>query len=156
MVPCLRPSSAASYGGHSQPIGCTPALSGTQAQQQQWRRPQVQSRRLRPSYGTHRCLLDPGCSPWACLLLTTSSQHHHSASLSTWQLHVLTKPGLHTQVKEYMAASLGDQQFAAMQAALAVPPLHTCVRVNMLRATPQVCVGAVQPFSDLYTPLLWR
>lgn len=49
---------------------------------------------------------------------------------------------LHTQVEQYMQAALGAQTFAAMQAALAAPPLHTCVRVNTLRMTPQVGVGA--------------
>lgn len=42
------------------------------------------------------------------------------------------------QVQGYMEAALGVEQFSAMQAALTVPPLHTCVRVNTLRTTPQV------------------
>jgi len=37
---------------------------------------------------------------------------------------------------------VGVEQFAAMQAALAAPPLQTCVRVNTLRTTPQVSAAA--------------
>lgn len=44
------------------------------------------------------------------------------------------------QVHGYMEAALGVEQFAAMRAALTVPPLRTCVRVNTLRATQQVWV----------------
>jgi hypothetical protein len=42
-----------------------------------------------------------------------------------------------------MTTAMGAEQFAAMQAALTVPPLHTCVRVNTLRTTPEVCRHAM-------------
>lgn len=42
------------------------------------------------------------------------------------------------QVKEYMEAAFGQEQFTAMQAALCTPPPATCLRVNTLRASLQV------------------
>jgi hypothetical protein len=49
----------------------------------------------------------------------------------------------YVQVQEYMTAAMGAEAFAAMQAALTVPPLHTCVRVNTLHTTPEVCGQAI-------------
>jgi hypothetical protein len=41
------------------------------------------------------------------------------------------------QVSGFLAAALGDEQFRRIQAAIAVPPLSTCLRVNTLQATVQ-------------------
>jgi hypothetical protein len=41
------------------------------------------------------------------------------------------------QVSSFLAAALGDEQFRRIQAAIAVPPLSTCLRVNTLQATVQ-------------------
>lgn len=42
------------------------------------------------------------------------------------------------EVKQYLESAFGAAKLAAMSAALARPPLTTCLRVNTLRTTPQV------------------
>jgi 16S rRNA C967 or C1407 C5-methylase (RsmB/RsmF family) len=42
------------------------------------------------------------------------------------------------EVKQYLEAAFGAAKLAAMSAALARPPLATCLRVNTLRTTPEV------------------
>jgi hypothetical protein len=69
-------------------------------------------------------------------------------------LHDMFSPGLlcMLQVRAYMEAALGVQRFAAVSAALTVPPLHTCVRVNTLRATREVCTRCMQPLLGQLVP----
>ena len=56
------------------------------------------------------------------------------------------------EVQQYLAAALGPDKLRQISLALARPPLATCLRVNTLRTTPEVCspvrqlrVGATQP-----------
>lgn len=57
------------------------------------------------------------------------------------------------QVQRYLEAAMGPAEVAVMQAALAVPPLHTCLRVNTLRTTPQVCRVCVRGVVMQGSPL---
>lgn len=41
-------------------------------------------------------------------------------------------------MQAYLEAALGAEQLRRISAALARPPLATCLRVNTLRTTPQV------------------
>lgn len=43
------------------------------------------------------------------------------------------------EVQAYLEAALGAEALRRISAALARPPLATCLRVNTLRTTPQVC-----------------
>ena len=43
-----------------------------------------------------------------------------------------------SEVRQYLEAALGPQKLAEISAALARPPLATCLRVNTLRTSPQV------------------
>lgn len=42
------------------------------------------------------------------------------------------------RVQRYMEAVFGVEPFSRMRAALATPPLSTCLRVNPLQTTPEV------------------
>ena len=46
------------------------------------------------------------------------------------------------RVLRYMECVFGVEHFGRMRAALATPPLSTCLRVNPLRTTPEVSAAA--------------
>jgi hypothetical protein len=59
---------------------------------------------------------------------------HCCQGAATCQLTVC----LHAQVHAYLEHAFGANRLQQMSAALAKPSLHTCLRVNTLRTSPQV------------------
>lgn len=75
-----------------------------------------------------------------------------------------------SDLQEYLQAVFGVERFRTIAAALMRPPLSTCLRVNTLRTTPEVCCFSLSTFphsvaqvlvylpavyiaiSELYTP----
>ncbi|WIA32336.1 hypothetical protein OEZ86_003174 [Tetradesmus obliquus] len=58
--------------------------------------------------------------------------------------HAFTEVSWDPQVSGFLAAALGAEQFRRIQAAIAVPPLSTCVRVNTLRTSTQDVMQQLQ------------